>query len=100
MHKQFFEQLRKVKIICKTAMVCNKIKNACGVNDTACTIFAFENRSYLGEFEAEFKKALARESGSQGVLFDEKKTEGRKSRDTVPLNEINALLIATLQLAH
>jgi hypothetical protein len=47
--------------------------------------FAFENRSYLGEFEAEFKKALARESGAQGVLFDEK-TEGRKSRDTVPLN--------------
>jgi hypothetical protein len=28
---------------------------------------------YLGEFEAEFKKALARESGAQGVLFDEKK---------------------------
>jgi hypothetical protein len=25
------------------------------------------------EFEAEFKKALARESGAQGVLFDEKK---------------------------
>jgi hypothetical protein len=40
--------------------------------------FAFENRSYLGEFEAEFKKAIARESGAQGVLFDEK-TEGRKS---------------------
>jgi hypothetical protein len=55
----------------------------CGVNvnDTACTIFAFENRLYLGKFEAEFKKALARESGAQGVLFDEK-TEGRKSRDT------------------
>jgi hypothetical protein len=35
---------------------------------TACTIFAFENRSYLGEFEAEFKKALA-----QDVLFDGKK---------------------------
>jgi hypothetical protein len=34
--------------------------------------FAFENRSYLGEFEAEFKKALARESGAKGVLFDEK----------------------------
>jgi hypothetical protein len=48
-------------------------------------IFAFENRSYLGEFEAEFKKALARESGAQGVLFDEK-PEGRKSRDTVPLS--------------
>jgi hypothetical protein len=40
--------------------------------DTACTIFAFENRSHLGEFETEFKKALARESGAQGVLFDEK----------------------------
>jgi hypothetical protein len=35
-------------------------------------IFAFKNRSYLGEFEAEFKKALACESGAQGVLFDEK----------------------------
>jgi hypothetical protein len=34
--------------------------------------FAFENRSYLGEFEAEFIKALARESGAQGVLFGEK----------------------------
>jgi hypothetical protein len=48
-------------------------------------IFAFENRPYLGEFDAEFKKALVRESGDQGVLFDEKKTLGRKSRDTVPL---------------
>jgi hypothetical protein len=35
-------------------------------------IFAFENRSHLGDFEAEFKKALARESGDQGILFDEK----------------------------
>jgi hypothetical protein len=41
--------------------------------DTACTSFVFENRSYIGEFEAEFKKAVARESGAQGVLFDEKK---------------------------
>jgi hypothetical protein len=54
---------------------------ACGVNDTAskkyinltknfrasCTIFAFENRSYLGEFEAGFKKASARESGAKVV---------------------------------
>jgi hypothetical protein len=39
---------------------------------TACTIFVFENRSYLGEFEAEFRKAFARESGAQEVLFDEK----------------------------
>jgi hypothetical protein len=30
------------------------------------------------------QKALSRESGAQGVLFNEK-TEGRKSRDTVPL---------------
>jgi hypothetical protein len=56
------------------------------VIDTACTIFAFENRSYLGEFEAEFKKAWARESGAQGVLFDKKKPDGQKSHDTVPLN--------------
>jgi hypothetical protein len=38
MHNKFFVQLQKVKIICKTAMVCKKIKNACGVIDTACTI--------------------------------------------------------------
>jgi hypothetical protein len=51
----------------------NKKKfRACGVNDTACTIFAFGNRSYLSELEAQFKKALARESGAQRVLFDEK----------------------------
>jgi hypothetical protein len=36
-------------------------------------IFTFENRSYLAEFKAEFKKALARESEAQGILFDEKK---------------------------
>jgi hypothetical protein len=36
-------------------------------------IYDHIDRSYLGEFEAEFKKALARESGAQGVLFDEKK---------------------------
>jgi hypothetical protein len=34
--------------------------------------FVFENQSYLGEFKAEFKNALARESGAQEVLFDEK----------------------------
>jgi hypothetical protein len=45
---------------------------ASGVIETAITIFAFENQSYLGEFEAEFKKALECESGAQGVLFDEK----------------------------
>jgi hypothetical protein len=35
-----------------------------GVIDNACTIFAHKNRSYLREFEAEFKKALPRESGA------------------------------------
>jgi hypothetical protein len=61
---------------------------ACCVIDTSCTIFAFENRSYIGEFEAEFKKALARESGAQGYCLM-KKTDGRKFRDTVPLNVFN-----------
>jgi hypothetical protein len=49
-----------------------KIFCACGVIDTECTICVFENRSHLDEFEAEFKKALARESGAQGVLVDKK----------------------------
>jgi hypothetical protein len=35
-------------------------------------IFVFENLLFLGEFGAEFKKALPCESGSQGVLLDEK----------------------------
>jgi hypothetical protein len=49
--------------------------------------FAFENRSYLGEFEAEFKRALSRESGAQEVLFDEKKPRVENLViDTVPLN--------------
>jgi hypothetical protein len=40
------------------------------------------------KIEAEYKKASARESGAQGVLFDEK-TKGKKFRDTVLLT-INA----------
>jgi hypothetical protein len=39
---------------------------------------------YLREFESICKTVLAHESGNPGVQFDEKKTEGRKSRDTVP----------------
>jgi hypothetical protein len=66
---------------------------ACGVIDTACTIDKRFERpwqplkgiSIKNTFVAEFKKALARESGAQGVLFDEKKPEGRKSRGAVPL---------------
>jgi hypothetical protein len=41
---------------------------------------------------------VARESEAQGVLFDEK-TEGQKSRDTVPLTltcEIKNMLFKTL----
>jgi aspartate/tyrosine/aromatic aminotransferase len=49
-----------------------KYINLKGLPNKNFSIFAFENRSYIGEFEAEFKKALARESGAQGVLFDEK----------------------------
>jgi hypothetical protein len=35
MHSKIFKQLRKVKIICKTAMLCKKMKNEYGVNDPA-----------------------------------------------------------------
>jgi hypothetical protein len=54
--------------------------------------FCVQNRSNLGKFGAEFKKALARESGAQGVLFDEK-TEGRKSHDAVPLKPKNSVCL-------
>jgi hypothetical protein len=39
---------------------------------------------YLREFESVCKTVLAHESGDPGVQLT-KKTEGRKSRDTVPL---------------
>jgi hypothetical protein len=45
--------------------------------DTACTIFVFENRSYLCEFKTEFKKALACESRAQ--MFDEKNRRSKIS---------------------
>jgi hypothetical protein len=48
---------------CGTGIIDTTCTCACGVIDTA----------YLGEFEAEFKKDLPCESGTQGVLFDEKK---------------------------
>jgi hypothetical protein len=34
---KIFEQLQKVKIISKMAMICKKIKNACVVIDNGCT---------------------------------------------------------------
>jgi hypothetical protein len=75
---------------------------AWGVNDTACTICASENRSYLGEFVAELKKESS--EGAQAVLFDGKKPESWKSRDTVPLIEklhrSNNLKISALYSNH
>jgi hypothetical protein len=63
----------------KTKKIC-----ACSVIDTAYTIFA-SDQSYLEfEFMADFKKALARESISQGELFDEN-PKGQKTHGTVPL---------------
>jgi hypothetical protein len=59
--------------------------------------FCVRNRSYLGEFEAEFKKGLARESGAQGYCLM-KKTEGRKSRDTVPLRAVSSISFKRLHL--
>jgi hypothetical protein len=35
MKNEIFQQLRKVKIIGKTALLCKKMKNATGVIDTA-----------------------------------------------------------------
>jgi hypothetical protein len=66
----------------------------------ACTIFAFENRPYLGELEAEFKKALARESGAQGVLFYEKKptVDNLVSRDSVPLSNFSKILLQNTKM--
>jgi hypothetical protein len=43
---------------------------------------------YFREFKSIFETALARESGEPGVLYAEK-TEGRKSRESVPLNSQN-----------
>jgi hypothetical protein len=38
MHNTIFKQHQKVKIICKTALLCKiQIKEACCVNDTTCT---------------------------------------------------------------
>jgi hypothetical protein len=50
---------------------------------------------HIGEFEEEFKKALAHELVAQGVLFDEK-TKGRKSRDSVPLKRLKPFIILIL----
>jgi hypothetical protein len=49
---------------------------------SAESIFIVE---YLHEFESICKTVLAHESGDPGVQFNEKKTEGRKFCETVPL---------------
>jgi hypothetical protein len=43
---------------------------------------------YLREFESICKTVLAHESGDPGAQFNEK-SEGQKSRETVPLNRSN-----------
>jgi hypothetical protein len=54
--------------------------------DSALRRFSASNRiELLRQFESIYKTALAHESGDPGVLFKEK-TEGRTSRETVPLN--------------
>jgi hypothetical protein len=46
---------------------------------------------YLGEFEAEFKKALAHGPGAKGYCLM-KKTEGQKSHDTFSLTVSKLIL--------
>jgi hypothetical protein len=63
-----------------TAVICS------GVSDTTvtCTVVSLTFLAdFLREFEAIFKKALARESVALGELFDEK-NRGRKSHVRVP----------------
>jgi hypothetical protein len=55
-----------------------------GVIDTAEAKVGDFKVEYLREFHAICKKALTRGSGVLEKLFDEKKTRGRKSPDTVP----------------
>jgi hypothetical protein len=56
------KQLRKVKIIYETALLSfamQKMKNACGVNDTTCTKIVDFMVEYLCESKAEFKKIFS-----------------------------------------
>jgi hypothetical protein len=75
-----------------------KIKTACSVNDYMFFLlfeividphafFLSKTRSYLDKFEAEFKKA-----NGPRVYCLMKKTEGRKSHDTVPLTVLKLIL--------
>jgi hypothetical protein len=57
------------------------LKNYINLKEIPKKKISFKHRSYLGEFEAEFKKALACESGAQGEI----KSRIAKSHDTVPL---------------
>jgi hypothetical protein len=61
------------------------LQNFRGLSNTKNVMYAVSLTPHA-RTRKEFKKALACESGVQGGLFDEKKNEGRKSRDTVPLN--------------
>jgi hypothetical protein len=70
-----FKQLRKVKIIYKTAMVCKKLK----MHEVSMTPHA---RCMLCHWHR------MHDAGAQGGYCLTKKTEGRKSRDTAPSNSI------------
>jgi hypothetical protein len=78
----------KKSFICDS-MLCNSMWNSsqkfsgrlCAMRHSAESIFIVE---YLREFESICKIVLTHESGGPGVQFNEK-TEGRNSRETVPL---------------
>jgi hypothetical protein len=53
---------------------------------SAESIFVVEFNRISPRIRIYMQNRLAHESGDPGVQFNEKKTEGRKSRDTVPLN--------------
>ena len=52
---------------------------------------------YLGEIETEFENTLTRSSGGQMGSNYEKKTGGRKSRDTLPLSNSGRSCLETSQ---
>jgi hypothetical protein len=63
MHKIFSNYVEKWKSYAKQRWYEKKLKmHAVSMTHTAY-------RPYLGEFEAEYKKAFARESGAQGVSW-------------------------------
>jgi hypothetical protein len=73
-------------IVCKKKFGIAQTKNR--LRAMQYSVESFFIIEYLYEYEFIFEMALAHESGGPGVLIDEK-TEGRKSRDTVPLRDFS-----------